>query len=253
MMENLAEMAQTTEPINPTTLNVLDKPAEETQQESAAPTPVTEPEEPVETLPERAVPILNLPEWFTKYSDNVEVKPVKIVIKGVNPDNILIVSYPTGVTLEDGSDEKDVELFKRANRIPALDLPASVVNVYSSSFRMVHDYGDGVWVKTYGLKTNLIMAFCVNVNDVLIPFSIEKVKRKNKIVVIPTYTNLDALAQKLGEPCNLEALELRYKQSKGITAATNLDVVTWLFDKQKEIADINHHLQVDSVIMSTLA
>lgn len=255
MMQNLEEMvaSQPTveQGINASTLESLETAVETPAAPVVEPEAVTEP--PVEVMPERAVPIITLPEWFTKFSENGEVKPVKIVIKGVNPDNILIVSYPTGVKLEDGSDEKDVELFKRANKIPALDLPAETVNIYSNSFRMVQEYGDGVWIKAYGLKTNIIISFCINVNGVLIPFETTKVKRKEKIVVVPTHPNVAGLSEKLGLPADTEALELRYKQSKGITATTNMDIVTWLTDKQKDVADINHHLQIDSVIMATLA
>ena len=232
--ENLAEMILTAPPIsegfNPSTLDTLNTAVEEAA-------PIVEPE----IVPERAVVIATLPEWFAKYSENADTKPVKIVIKGVNPDNILIVSYPTGVVLEDGSEEKDIELFKRANKIPALDLPASIIDIYSNSYRMIQEYGDGVWIKAYGLKTNIILSFCINVDGLMIPFHTSKVKRKEKIVVVPAPAAAD-----------LEALELRYKQSKGIEAATNMDAVRWLIEKQKDVADINHHLQIDSVIMTTL-
>jgi hypothetical protein len=254
MMQNLEEMVASpvAEGINASTLESLET-AVETPPAPVEPVaePVAEP--PVDVMPERAVPIITLPEWFTKFADSGEVKPVKIVIKGVNPDNILIVSYPTGNKLEDGSDEKDVELFKRANKIPALDLPSAVVNIYSNSYRMIQEYADGIWVKAYGLKTNIILSYCINVDGALIPFEITKVKRKEKIAVVPTYTNLEALAEKLALPADTEALELRYKQSKGITATTNMDIVRWLCDKQKDVADINHHLQIDSVIMATVA
>lgn len=254
MMQNLEELAASPveQGINASTLETLETAVESTPTEAPVveATPV---EPPVEVRPERAVEIITLPEWFTKFSENGDVKPVKIVIKGVNPDNILIVSYPTGSKLEDGSDEKDVELFKRANKIPALDLPASVVNIYSNSFRMVQEYADGIWVKAYGLKTNIIISYCINVDNLLIPFETSKVKRKEKIVVIPTYTDLEVLAAKLALPADTEALELRYKQSKGITATTNMDIVRWLCTKQNDVADINHHLQIDSVIMATLA
>jgi len=249
MMDNLAEMVKT-ETLAPET---LDTPAEET----AAPTeeaPVAEAPV-VEEAPARSVVISTLPEWFTKYAEAGEVKAVKIAIKGVNTDNILIVSFPTGEKLEDESLVKDVELFKRANKIPALDLPASTVNIYSNSFRMIQEY-EGVFIKAYGLKTNIILSFCINVNGLLIPFETSKVKRKEKYVIVPQPSQelLDRLAINLGQPADLEALELRYKQSKGVEGVnTNLDAVKWLLDKQATIADINHHLQIDTVVMQVLA
>jgi len=248
MAENLAEMVKN-ETLAP---EVLDTPIEEVVAAPETPaieTPV------VEEIPARSVTISTLPEWFTKYSEAGEVKAVKIAIKGVNTDNILIVSFPTGEKLEDESLVKDVELFKRANKIPALDLPASTVNIYSNSFRMIQEY-EGVFIKVYGLKTNIILSFCINVNGLLIPFETSKVKRKEKYVVIPQPSQeiLDKLAINLGKPADLEALELRYKQSKGVEGiATNLDAIKWLLDKQATIADINHHLQIDTVVTQVLA
>lgn len=253
MIENLAEMIKTGSE------TMIQPPIkEEVPVETASPvpveTPVEAPEPVAEERPERSVDIITLPEWLDLYAATTDVKAVKIAIKGVNTENILIVSYPTGAVLEDGSDEKDVELFKRATKIPSLNLEAVEVNIYNNSYRMIHNY-DNVVIKAYGLKTNIILTFCINVEGLLIPFESVKVKRKKNFVVIPQVSSeiLEKVAASLNATSDTEALALRYKQSVGVEGlTTNKHVLNWLVGKQNGISDINHHLQIDNVIMQTI-
>jgi hypothetical protein len=58
---------------------------------------------------------------------------------------------------------------------------------------------------------------------------------------------------KLNEAANTEDLQLRYKQaSKAEDINTNMDAINWLISRQAEVTDINHHLQIDNVIIETL-
>jgi hypothetical protein len=58
----------------------------------------------------------------------------------------------------------------------------------------------------------------------------------------------------MNESAQLEDLQLLYKQSAKCLDkfTTNNSVVEWLIDRQKDIFDINHHLQIDDVIMNIL-
>jgi len=52
----------------------------------------------------------------------------------------------------------------------------------------------------------------------------------------------------------LEALQLLYKQSaKSVDEmTTNQSVVDWLLERQDDVTDINHHLQIDNVLIDIL-
>ena len=85
------------------------------------------------------------------------------------------------------------------------------------------------------------------------PYSIVRVKKKDTDLEIPT-NDVTAIGNKLQETADTEALQLLYRQSAKVIDefTTNGSVVDWLLAKQDEVTDINHHLQIDNVIIDIL-
>ena len=127
------------------------------------------------------------------------------------------------------------------------------MQVYNNGFRVICEYIDNIYIKCYSIRTGVIAVFCNNIDGVLIPYKVAKVKRSDEIVEV-SRRNAAEVEVKLPEAANLEDLQLRYKQSsKSIDELnTNKEVVQWLLSRQDEIYDINHHLQIDNVIIETL-
>jgi hypothetical protein len=211
-------------------------------------------EQKVESQPEvdrSTIEIVSLSDWF---DDNVEnfpniTKPT-ITVRGVDPAEQLIITIPEGAS---DSEKRKLIVFDDANILPVLNIPAMDMRVYNNGFRIIYDYGSGLFIKSYGIRTGLISVFCHDINDLLVPYSIIKSKKKDTEVQVPV-GDAARVQSKLSETLDNEALQIRYKQSsKAEGLQTNFDAVKWLLERQGSIEDINHHLQIDNVIIDTLA
>jgi hypothetical protein len=113
--------------------------------------------------------------------------------------------------------------------------------------------GDGIYLKSYGVRKGLITIACYDHDDMLIPLDVARVRKNDTELVRPVIDATTSRAN-LAEALDIESLQLRYKQSsKAEDMTTNLDAVKWLIERQGDIEDINHHLQIDNVIIDTLA
>lgn len=200
--------------------------------------------------PRTSVEITSLSNWF---DDNVEnfpniTKPT-ITVRGVDPNEQLIITIPEG----SDSEKRKLIVFDDANILPVLNIPAMDMRVYNNGFRIVYNFGGGIFIKSYGIRTGLISVFCHDIDDLLVPYEIIKSKKKDTEIQVPT-KDVSGVRQKIAEPLDNEALQIRYKQSsKAEDLQTNWDAVKWLLERQGSIEDINHHLQIDNVIIDTLA
>ena len=147
----------------------------------------------------------------------------------------------------------NLKVFDNADTQPVLDLKGIDMQIYNNGFRVICEYMDNIYIKCYGIRTGLIAVFCNNIDGVLVPYNVSKVKRTDDGVEV-VRKNASEIGLKLLEVANVEDLQLRYKQSsKSIDdITTNKDAVAWLLSRQDEIYDINHHLQIDNVIIETL-
>lgn len=197
------------------------------------------------------IEIVSLSEWF---DGNVErfpnLRKPTVSIQGIDPNEQLIVVVVG--TNSEGEEKCKLVVFDDAHTIPVVNLPAIDMRVYNNGFRIIYDLGDGVYMKSYGVRKGLITIACYDYNDMLIPIDASRV-RKNDTEIVRPVIDPTISRQKLTEALDSESLQLRYKQSakaEGLT--TNLDAVKWLIERQTDIEDINHHLQIDNVIIDTL-
>lgn len=232
MNENLADLVkQSTEE------EVQEQPIEESKSEEQV-----EIKEDTET-----VSFISLYDWFNKYHKYFDdINPVQVRIKGIEPDENLIVTIPDPADKE----HKKIKMFEDANKIPVINMPATHFNIYNNGFRLVYDLGPNSILKCYGVKTGLIISSCVMVGGFIIPYSIDKVKKRDTEFQVKLRDPAE-LEQKLNQPADVEAIQILYGQIKKFVKdiKTINDALTWFKLRQEEVMDVNHHLKIDEVLI----
>lgn len=252
MNENLAEMVKDTisTPTQPHLVDVKDLSDE-----------IKPNEEDIvidESKDENVIQVTNLLEWFNNNTIEFDnLKPVNVKIQDGDPNNLILsVQNFEGKKNSDGNISRVVCGFENAHKISMLNLQATAINIFkNNNFRVLHSTNiEDVYIKCYSVNNGLISIFCTYHNDLLIPYVIKRIKRKEKTIDIIKNENQTSIASKLDQNADLEALQLLYKQSSRVIEnfSTNKDVIEWLLDRQKEIFDINHLLQIDNLIIDIL-
>lgn len=200
--------------------------------------------------------ITNLTSWFENNFKAFEnINQVKVAIRGIDPRQTLIVAVKdvNGGTDNDGNEKRQLRIFENANTTPVLNLHAVSMEVYNNGFSIINQYSDEVFIKAYGVRTGLICVFCNNIDGRLIPYKTKKVNKKESQIEM-IVNDVSAFKNKLSQKPDLEALQLLYKQSIKVIddLKTNEDVVNWMLERQVQITDINHHLQIDAVLIDML-
>lgn len=190
------------------------------------------------------IPLIN---WFDANVDKFpNIKKPTVTIQGVDPNEQLIM------TVDSGDGKRKLIVYDDAHLQPVLNLPALDMQIYNNGFRIIYDFGNDVFIKSYGVRTGLISVFCNDIEDKLIPYGVIRVKKHETSINVVRRSPVEVI-NKLNEALDYEALQLRYRQSvkaEGLT--TNGEAVDWLLARQGSIEDINHHLQIDNVIIDTL-
>lgn len=200
-----------------------------------------------------SISLTNLADWIKANISNFpNIRQPSVTLAGVNPDEQLLITV--GVERrEDGSEKRKVIIFDNANTTSVLDAPAIDMKIYNNGFRIVHNLQHDLFIKSYGLRVGLVAVFCNDIDDLLIPYSIVRAKKKNTTIDV-SLNDPSIVRSKLTETLDFEALQLRYSQSsKAEGLRTNLDAIKWLTDRQATIEDVNHHIQIDNVIIDMLS
>lgn len=209
-----------------------------------------------ETPAVESIGITTLGAWFEENSANFDnINKVNVSIRGIDQASNLIIAVKDGSEEQDesGEDKRQLRVFDNADTQPILALKGIDMQIYNNGFRAICEYTDNIYIKCYGVRTGLIAVFCNNINGTLVPYNVTKVKRSDDGVEV-VRRSAGEVEVKMREAANLEDLQLRYKQSSKAVEniTTNQDTVNWLIARQDEIYDINHHLQIDNVIIETL-
>jgi len=211
----------------------------------------------VEEQPQaNTIGIVSLSEWFEQNCERFDnINQVKVAIRGVDAAKTLIMAVkdPDGEADGEGNDKRSLRVFENSDIHPVFNIPGTSMDVYNNGFRIIYEHQNNIFIKCYGVRTGLIAVFCNNINGNLIPYATTRVKKKDTEVEVAT-RNIDEVSAKLLEAADLETLQLLYKQSSKAVEefTTNQDVVTWLLERQAEVTDINHHLQIDGVLIDML-
>jgi hypothetical protein len=199
-----------------------------------------------------SISITSLSDWIDSNVDNFpNIKKPQVTVQSVDLKEQLILSVL--ISSEGGVEKRRLELYNDAHLQPVLDLPAIDMQIYNnSSFRIIYDLGNGIFVKSYGVRTGLISVFCNDIDNQLIPYAIVRAKKKDTQIEVPTQ-DANEVRQKLNQNLDFEALQLRYKQSSKTDGfPTNKEAIDWLIERQSGIVDVHHHLHIDNVIIDTL-
>jgi len=179
------------------------------------------------------------------------ISHTKVSIKDVNPKRFLIYKYldPDGET-----GEWAIDLIKNAHIYQVLDLPGYAMMVLTNGFLIIYRQGDKV-LKAYWTRTGLVIVFCIEIEGtILVPYARVKLKKRGKGINIPEVDST-SIIQKLTRPADIEAVILLYPQfekfREGVT--TNQDVLVWFTQRQAEMRDTTHLLQIDNVLISIFA
>ena len=232
---------------------VVDQP--EQVEETTPPQTQAQPQ-PVSTNYE--ISTISFPDWFSQNHQRfTNVGHVRLSIVGVRSERNFIfkIPDPKGGLLDDGSPEMILCLFMDAHKIPVLDLPGTSINVYhSSTFKIVYDLGSGKFLKCYGVKTGLIVIYCVNIGNKLIPYRMTKLKKKDG-GLNTIEPNLTQIQNKLNQNVDKESLLLQYNQvNKNLDDLTTVQsAIDWLLERTETILDVNHLLQIDKVIINLVS
>ena len=212
--------------------------------------------EEVQTTPQ--IHLTSLFDWFAENKERFDnINEVKMQIRGVDSSKTLIMAVKdiSGEQDVEGHDKRNLRVFENADSRSILTLPGISMDVFNNGFRVIHQYNDELFIKCYGTRTSLTAVFCNNINGQLIPYTIKKIKKKDTEIELQENSVAEVEA-KLQEAADLEAVQLLYKQSAKafaeITSETKQFVVAWMLDRQAEVTDINHHLQIDNVLINIL-
>jgi hypothetical protein len=202
---------------------------------------------------EEKIDVIMLSDWFEENNENLDrVNRLKIQVRGVQPDERLLCSVldPKGEIDEDNHPVRHLELIKDSNVFPVLDIPGYDMDVYGNGFQIMYSYNEDIVLKCYGIKTGLIIVFCIPINNQLIPYKRIKLKKRDTNITV-VHPNRQYITSNILASLDLEGLQIQYKQvQKELDQITDKQsAISWLLGKQSSIRDINHLLQIDDILI----
>lgn len=198
--------------------------------------------------------VISLYDWFEKNKDNFKnISRVKVEAKNVNPKRNLVFAVLKGKDKK-GEIERELYTFKEADTFRVLDLASGSMNIFNNGFKIIYGYDKTICIKAYGIKTGLMITYCMNVDGKLIPYANTKLKKKDTGIEI-IEPNIPEISKRLAENADLESVILLYKQLQKSTdrIMSNMDLLDWFIEREKNVVDINHFLLIDKVLMYVFA
>ena len=210
----------------------------------------------IEEKTEESGPEINLINFYDWYEANCasihNVARVKAEVSNINVKDSIIFKIQKGKP-EDESMEL-VSFYNPGSR-PILNLPPVYMKVFKNdTFEVLHSYSDEIFVKSYGVKTGLILIFCANVDGKIVPYHRIKIKKNVTTVKLDKLPDINAIRERLSEDVDVESVQLLYKQaSKYLSEFTTKEkTLSWFLKKESEVVDINHLLKIDSVLINVI-
>jgi hypothetical protein len=191
--------------------------------------------------------------WFAANSQLFQnIRPVGVQVRDV-PENkyiIFAVDNHKRDLNEEGRVIKSLRLFPDANIFPVINLPGVSMNVFKNGFITIHDHGNGRYLKCYGVKTGLVTFYCVSIDGELVPYSKTKIKKTDAGLDMVEPDN-DQIVANLNAALDSEALQIQYSQIQKVISdiTTKSEAIKWMSAKTQDVADINHLMQIDDVLM----
>ena len=246
MQENLEEMIKTLNSGATAQTEKIENIIEETKVEE----PINE--TPAE-LSSVEIGLTNFYDWYETYAESIHnITKVKAEVTNINPKDSIIFKIIKG---KDESDMELVSFYNPATR-PIPNLAPVYIKIFKNdTFEVLHQCNDEIFIKSYGVKTGLILMYCANIDGKIIPFEKIKIKKSATGITLVNYSGMaDKIRQKLADNVDEEAIQLLYKQAVNFKSefTTKGKTVDWFLKRQTEIIDINHLIKIDNVLINTI-
>lgn len=208
-----------------------------------------------EVVPPQYIKKTTLSKWIQEKINGFEnINQVRANISGVDSEKTIILTSHDllGTKDSDGNIKKKIHVFENADEQEVLDLDSTDMKIYNNGFKILYNF-EGLVIKCYGIKSGLVVTFCHVINNQHLPYGMVKVNKNDDNLIVFKFDR-NAMVKKLKENAQKEDLVLLYKQiSKVITKmTTNQEIIDWLLERQNGIVDVNHHIQIDNLLITTL-
>lgn len=249
MIENLKEMVSNLNDGPPVVPVVTKKNSKKEEHVVTKEETVKENQE--ENIPE--INLVNFYDWYEANSSSIHnVARVKAEVSNINVKDSIIFKIQKGKP-EDNSMEL-VSFYNPGSR-PILNLPPVYMKIFKNdTFEVLHSFSDKIFIKSYGVKTGLILVFCANVDGKIVPYHRIKIKKNITSIKLDKVPNIPEIRERLPENVDVESVQLLYKQAiKYLNEFTTKEnTLNWFLKKETEVIDINHLLKIDSVLINVI-
>lgn len=198
------------------------------------------------------ISLTNFYDWFEKYSSAISgVAQVKAEVSNIDSKDSIIFKIP-----KKGTDKSELVSFYKPTSRPIINLPPIAMNLFKNdTFEVIHAYSDSIIIKSYGVKTGLIVVYCANVDGKIVPYEKAKIKKNVTSFKLISHDGIvDEIKSRLSEDVDVEAIQLLYKQAIKIkdVFTTKEKTLEWFLKRQQEVVDINHLLKIDNVLINVI-
>ncbi len=204
-----------------------------------------------ENIPE--ISLINFYDWYEANCSSIHnVARVKAEVSNINVKDSIIFKIQKGKP-----EDESMELvsFYNPGARPILNLPPVYMKVFKNdTFEVLHSYSDEIFVKSYGVKTGLILIFCANVDGKIVPYHRIKIKKNVTTIKLDKLPDIPSIRERLSEDVDVESVQLLYKQAIKYLSefTTKENTLNWFLKKETEVIDINHLLKIDSVLINVI-
>jgi hypothetical protein len=196
--------------------------------------------------------LTNFYSWYETFSVQITgISQIKTEVSSINTKDSMIFKIPKA-----GTDIMELVSFYKPTTRPILNLPPVYIKIFKNdTFEVLHQYNDEIFIKSYGIKTGLIVIYCANVSGKIVPY--EKIKVKKNLTSVKLF-NHDGISKeienKLIENVDVESIQLLYKNAikSASEFTTKESAINWFLKKQQEIVDINHLIKIDNVLIHVI-
>lgn len=205
------------------------------------------------------IEIINFLDFFEKNRNNLEyINRIRLdTIRGLSPTENLAITIPK----TEGSEERDIYIFKDPTRYIVLDHPISSFKVFpSNSFKLTYHYSENISLKSYCTKGHMDVIAMYNHPDGLqIPYEIKRLtfSKKGNIEKNLEFSepDIELISSRIDAECPIDdvlSILPVFKKKKN-ELNLNRDLIEFFTEFAKGVEDINYHLKLDNILISILA
>lgn len=211
------------------------------------------------------IPLVSFNTWFINNVNNFDnISRLGIQTNGINTTTTIVAKTldVRGGTLSDNTPLQRLIVFENADEIKIFNLPGTTMKIYTNDCTEIIynkdmiEHENPYVLKSYRMKKRLFGVLNYEINNMLIPIYIEKIKKKENNIILPNdITKPEDIVEKIKQPIDKESLKMLYKQSYKVLDSMNTieDAIKWLIDRKESVYDVAHLIQIDDVIIQLIS